>query len=70
MTASFGGIWDCRSCKCSDEFGRTRGAEKLVNVVLSGLGWELKFIRNGRGLSLEVVCQQLRWQQSKLSRML
>jgi hypothetical protein len=46
------------------------GAEKLVNVVLSGLGWELKFIRNGRGLSLEVVCQQLRWQQSKLSRML
>src|SRR5882762_1854859 len=45
------------------------GAEKLVNVVLSGLGWELKFIRNGRGLSLEVVCQQLRWQQSKLSRM-
>jgi transcriptional regulator with XRE-family HTH domain len=45
------------------------GAEKLVNVVLSGLGWELKYIRNGRGLSLEVVCQQLRWQQSKLSRM-
>lgn len=44
-------------------------AEKLVNVVLSGLGWELKGIRNGRGLSLEVVCQQLRWQQSKLSRM-
>jgi len=45
------------------------GAEKLVNVVLSGLGWELKYIRNQRGLSLEVVCQQLRWQQSKLSRM-
>ncbi len=45
------------------------GAEKLVNVVLSGLGWELKHIRNARGLSLEVVCQQLRWQQSKLSRM-
>jgi transcriptional regulator with XRE-family HTH domain len=44
-------------------------AEKLVNVVLSGLGWELKYIRNQRGLSLEVVCQQLRWQQSKLSRM-
>jgi transcriptional regulator with XRE-family HTH domain len=44
-------------------------AEKLVNVVLSGLGWELKHIRNQRGLSLEVVCQQLRWQQSKLSRM-
>src|SRR5882757_6466183 len=45
------------------------GAEKLVNVVLSGLGWELKFIRNGRGLTLEVVCDQMRWQQSKLSRM-
>src|SRR5882757_3133815 len=44
-------------------------AEKLVNVVRSGLGWELKHIRNGCDLSLEVVCQQLRWQQSKLSRM-
>src|SRR5882757_6045808 len=44
-------------------------AEKLVNVVRSGLGWELKHIRNGRDLSLEVVCDQLMWQQSKLSRM-
>src|SRR6266566_9239292 len=44
-------------------------APKLVNVVCSGLAWELKYIRNARDLSLEVVCQQLRWQQSKLSRM-
>jgi transcriptional regulator with XRE-family HTH domain len=36
------------------------GTETLVNV---------KYIRNQRGMSLEVVCQQLRWQQSKLSRM-
>jgi Domain of unknown function (DUF5753)/Helix-turn-helix domain len=49
--------------------GGRMGAEKLVNVVRSGLGWELKHIRNGCGLSLDVVCQQLRWQQSKLSRM-
>jgi hypothetical protein len=46
------------------------GAEKLVNVVHSGLAWEMKYIRNERDLSLEVVCQQLKWQQSKLSRML
>ncbi len=45
------------------------GAEKLVNVVHSGLAWEMKHIRNERDLSLEVVCQQLKWQQSKLSRM-
>jgi hypothetical protein len=45
------------------------GAAKLVTVVHSGLAWEMKYIRNKRDLSLEVVCQQLRWQQSKLSRM-
>jgi hypothetical protein len=45
------------------------GARKLVNVVQSGLADELKDIRNGCGLSLEVVCDKLRWQQSKLSRM-
>ena len=45
------------------------GARKLVTVVQSGLADELKDIRNGCGLSLEVVCDKLRWQQSKLSRM-
>jgi transcriptional regulator with XRE-family HTH domain len=45
------------------------GAQKLVNVVLSGLARELQDIRNQRGLTLEAVCDQFKWQQSKLSRM-
>ncbi len=49
--------------------GGSMGARKLVNVVLSGLPGELQDIRNRCGLSLEVVCDPLKWQQSKLSRM-
>jgi hypothetical protein len=49
--------------------GGSVGARKLVNVVLSGLPGELQDIRNRCGLSLEVVCDPLKWQQSKLSRM-
>jgi hypothetical protein len=45
------------------------GARKLVTVVQSGLADELRDIRDGCGLSLDVVCTKLRWQQSKLSRM-
>jgi hypothetical protein len=45
------------------------GAQKLVNVVLSGLANEMEYIRDQRDLTLEVVCDQLGWQQSKLSRM-
>src|SRR6266702_8459548 len=45
------------------------GAQKLVTVVWSGLAGEVRHVRNRRNLSLEVVCQQLGWQQSKLSRM-
>lgn len=45
------------------------GARKLVNVVHSGLGAELKFIREGRGRTLDVICDQLMWPLSKLSRM-
>ncbi len=45
------------------------GKQKLVNVVLSGLAGELQDIRNRCGLTLEVVCDQFKWQQSKLSRM-
>jgi transcriptional regulator with XRE-family HTH domain len=45
------------------------GIQKLVTVVQSGLAWDLKDIRNQRGLTLEDVCDKLRWQQSKLSRM-
>ena len=45
------------------------GARKLVTVVQSGLPDELRDIRNGCGMSLEVVCNQLMWAQSKLSRM-
>jgi hypothetical protein len=45
------------------------GAQKLVNVVLSGLAGELQDIRNRCGLTLEAVCSQFKWQQSKLSRM-
>src|SRR6266702_695904 len=45
------------------------GKQKLVNVVLSGLAGELQDIRNRCGLTLEVVCDQFKWQQSNLSRM-
>ena len=45
------------------------GARKLVTVVQSGLADEMRDIRDGCGLSLDVVCAKLRWQQSKLSRM-
>ncbi|HYS40505.1 MAG TPA: helix-turn-helix transcriptional regulator [Pseudonocardiaceae bacterium] len=45
------------------------GAQKLVTVVWSGLAGEVRHVRNRRNLSLEVVCDQLGWQQSKLSRM-
>jgi hypothetical protein len=45
------------------------GARKLVTVVQSGLADEMRDIRNGCGLSLEIVCDKLNWQQSKLSRM-
>src|SRR5882757_3570549 len=45
------------------------GAQKLVNVVLSGLSGALQDIREQRGLTLAVVCDQFKWQQSKLSRM-
>jgi len=44
-------------------------AAKLVTVVRSGLAWEVQYIRQQCGLTLEVVCDQLHWQQSKLSRM-
>jgi hypothetical protein len=45
------------------------GPQKLVTVVWSGLAGEVRHIRDGCGLSLEAVCDQLGWQQSKLSRM-
>jgi uncharacterized protein DUF5753/helix-turn-helix protein len=45
------------------------GPQKLVTVVRSGLAGEVQYVRNRCGLSLEVVCDQLGWQQSKLSRM-
>src|ERR1700716_892574 len=45
------------------------GAPKLVTVVRSGLAGEVLYVRNRCGLSLEVVCDQLGWAQSKLSRM-
>ena len=43
--------------------------QKLVNAVTSGLAWDVKYIRNQCGLTLEDVCLKLKWQQSKLSRM-
>jgi Domain of unknown function (DUF5753)/Helix-turn-helix domain len=49
--------------------GRMGGSQKLVTVVWSGLAGEVRHIRNRCNLSLEVVCDQLGWQQSKLSRM-
>ena len=45
------------------------GPQKLVTVVWSGLAAEVRHIRNRCDLSLEAVCEQLGWQQSKLSRM-
>ncbi len=45
------------------------GPQKLVTVVWSGLAAEVRHIRDDCGLSLEAVCEQLGWQQSKLSRM-
>jgi transcriptional regulator with XRE-family HTH domain len=45
------------------------GVQKLVTVVQSGLAWDIKHIRTQCGLTLEDVCDKLRWQQSKLSRM-
>ena len=44
-------------------------ARKLVNVVLSGLPGELQDIRIQQSKTLEYVCDPLKWQQSKLSRM-
>jgi len=49
--------------------GRMGGSQKLVTVVRSGLAGDVQHIRNQRDLSLEVVCDELGWQQSKLSRM-
>ena len=45
------------------------GATKLVTVVRSGLAGEIQYIRGVCDLTLEVICDQLGWQQSKLSRM-
>jgi hypothetical protein len=45
------------------------GPQKLVTVVRSGLAGDVQHVRNQRDLSLEVVCNELGWQQSKLSRM-
>jgi transcriptional regulator with XRE-family HTH domain len=45
------------------------GREKLVTVVLSGLANEVQYIRDQRNLTLETVCDQMGWAQSKLSRM-
>ena len=45
------------------------GPQKLVTVVRSGLAGEVQYVRNRCDLSLEVVCNQLGWQQSKLSKM-
>lgn len=43
--------------------------KKLVGVVLAGVAGEIQHIRNKRGLTLDVVCTRMKWQQSKLSRM-
>jgi len=45
------------------------GPQKLVTVVRSGLAGDVQHVRKQRDLSLEVVCDELGWQQSKLSRM-
>ena len=47
----------------------SRGPQKLVTVVRSGLAGDVQYVRKQRDLSLEVVCGELGWQQSKLSRM-
>src|SRR5882757_8736294 len=49
--------------------GGHMGATKLVTVVRSGLAGEIQYIRGVCDLTLEVICDQLGWQQSKLSRM-
>ena len=43
---------------------------KLVTVARAGLAGEIKHIRTERGLTLEFVCDRLKWEQSKVSRML
>jgi hypothetical protein len=43
--------------------------KKLVGVVRAGVAGEIEHIRNQRGLTLDVVCTRMKWQQSKLSRM-
>src|SRR6266702_4411444 len=55
--------------RSSFDLGGHMGARKLVPVVQSGLADELRDIRNDCDMSLEDVCNKLRWQQSKLSRM-
>jgi hypothetical protein len=45
------------------------GPQKLVTVVRSGLAGDVQHVRRQQDLSLEVVCGELGWQQSKLSRM-
>src|SRR5258707_6249939 len=55
--------------RSSFDLGGHMGARKLVTVVQSGLADELRDIRNDCDMSLEDVCNKLRWQQSKLSRM-
>jgi transcriptional regulator with XRE-family HTH domain len=45
------------------------GPQKLVTVVRSGLAGDVQHVRKERDLSLEAVCEELGWQQSKLSRM-
>jgi len=45
------------------------GPQKLVTVVRSGLAGDVQHVRKQRDLSLEIVCDELGWQQSKLSRM-
>jgi hypothetical protein len=56
-------------CTVDKSSGGFVSNQKLVNAVTSGLAWDLKYIRNQCGLTLEDVCLKLKWQQSKLSRM-
>src|SRR6266705_3263497 len=63
---------DCLADNGSDELGGRMGSsgpQKLVTVVRSGLAGDVQHVRKQRDLSLEVVCDELGWQQSKLSRM-
>src|SRR5437588_458594 len=55
--------------RCSCDLGGHVGARKLVTVERSGLGAELRHIRDGCGMTLDVVCDKLGWPLSKLSRM-